>query len=762
MQFSIFYGGSKSTKPEQKPITLSELIQLIKFDKSLKDQVKIAQSYKRSGNKEEYTKAKSKLPYITANGIFTERNNQGLIESSYNWIAAIDIDEQDQKKGWDINDTFQLICDSRITILAFRSPSNKGIKAFVKVPESAYQIEDHYEVYKGSIVPYLESQWDCKLDIRQGVLSQPLFLTHDSNLHYNSEYTELQIDYTVTSANLFQSKATVINGQVIANNNYVIDDLCKKIRNRETGKWDYFNKIAILAGGLFEGNQFTDLQDFEVIGFLHEAAENNPFVEDIRLAKTQISDGFRYGREHPVTDELLTQRKGVNTLIGHIDNSDKESDKTDVFGENRFIRVGDDYYQQIEYININGTKSPRLEKRSRQTIVDDFGKGFLKEIPKFETFCNVPSYTNYKPIHGSAVNLFQPFRHEPRPGEWNTIKIMLEHIFADQYEMGLDYVQLLYQKPKQILPVLCLVSKENQTGKTTFLDFLEMLFQGNTAIISTADIEGDFNQHYVSKHIIMVDESDLHKSNTASKIKQMATQRTTFVKGKFQQERAIDYFGKLILVSNDERGFLSIKDEDIRYWVRKVPRLKQFSADFHDQIKAEIPCFVQFIAHRELATNTKQSRAWFKTEDIETEWTKEAKLANRSDCFYALSEAINEWFNSNFDKSDIVATAGEIIRELLNENPKYTNRYVSKTLRDEFGIESVVEYCTTSFQISHGSASHRVFTIDRDTFYSLYGKAEKTQDPEADLKANVVKMMNKAGFEEDRDENGTLKGEMPF
>ena len=116
MQFSIFYGGSKTTKPEPKPITLGELIQLIKFDDKLKYQVKIAQSHKQSGNKEEYTKAKSKLPYITANGIFTERNNQGLIESSYNWIAAIDIDEQDQKKGWDIDDTFQLICDSRITI----------------------------------------------------------------------------------------------------------------------------------------------------------------------------------------------------------------------------------------------------------------------------------------------------------------------------------------------------------------------------------------------------------------------------------------------------------------------------------------------------------------------------------------------------------------------------------------------------------------------------------------------------------------------
>jgi len=93
------------------------------------------------------------------------------------------------------------------------------------------------------------------------------------------------------------------------------------------------------------------------------------------IAKKQIADGFEYGKDHPVTNELLTQRKGVNTLIGHIDNSSKESDKTDVFGENRFIRVGDDYYQQIQYVNVKWHKlRQRLEKRSRQTIVDDFGK----------------------------------------------------------------------------------------------------------------------------------------------------------------------------------------------------------------------------------------------------------------------------------------------------------------------------------------------------------------------------------------------------
>jgi len=44
----------------------------------------------------------------------------------------------------------------------------------------------------------------------------------------------------------------------------------------------------------------------------------------------------------------------------------------------------------------------------------------------------------------------------------------VKHIFGDQIELGLDYLQLLYQKPVQILPIVCLVSKERSTGKTTF------------------------------------------------------------------------------------------------------------------------------------------------------------------------------------------------------------------------------------------------------------------------------------------------------
>ncbi len=62
-------------------------------------------------------------------------------------------------------------------------------------------------------------------------------------------------------------------------------------------------------------------------------------------------------------------------------------------------------------------------------------------------------------------------------GDFPNIKKLVSHIFGEQYELGMDYLQLLYLRPVQKLPILLLVSEERNTGKTTFLNFLKALFQ---------------------------------------------------------------------------------------------------------------------------------------------------------------------------------------------------------------------------------------------------------------------------------------------
>jgi hypothetical protein len=765
MQFSIFYGGATNTKPNG-TATLSDVIKLVKHDSKIKSLVEQIRIEKANGNNTKAAELKIQLPYITPYGLFTERNNQSFVEYSYNWIFAVDIDYKDNiGNGRDMDAIYQDLIKLDSVIIAFKSPSGNGLKALVKIQENSFHIQDHYEIYKQIFTPLIERKLRCKIDQRQGVLSQPFFLTHDSDLYYNHNYTELITNWTQLQKPM-QTQTKIINGQIVQDPNVILQDFYTKIQGRELNKWDYFNKMAILAGGMYAGGQFPGVDKADVLMTLQNAAKDNPFVDDLNVAYKQILNGFDFGTKQPVTKDLLEQRKGLETLIRHIDKTDEEIIHDNVFNNNRFIRVGDDYFERIDAVSMNGNKLPIIEKRSRQTILDDFGKGFLKEIPKFKSFCNVPSYIDYKPVIDDSVNLFYPFQHEAIEGEFPTILGMLKHIFDSQLEMGLDYIQLLYQKPMQILPVLCLVSKENATGKTSFLEFLEMLFRGNTAIISTADIEGDFNQHYISKHIIMVDESDLHKINTASKIKQMATQKTTFVKGKFQQERKIDFFGKLILVSNDERGFLSIKDEDIRYWVRKIKPLGEaFDPDFNLKVMQEIPAFVFMLSQRQLNTAAKQSRAWFRVEDIETEATKAAKDANKSDCYFALFDAFVSYFERNMAAKEIVATLSDFKLHLLTGD-KFSGKYIGKTLREEFKIDSHLHRNKSSFDVNQYTAkeSGKFWVIERDWFYTTYNIPIEEVEPGLETNENVIKLDIKPNAVQDqqRDGNGEYQGKVPF
>lgn len=71
--------------------------------------------------------------------------------------------------------------------------------------------------------------------------------------------------------------------------------------------------------------------------------------------------------------------------------------------------------------------------------------------------------------------MYTELNHDMEAGEWPNIEKFLLHIFQSKntsgetmYEFGLDYIQLTYFNPTQRLPILCPVSRERNTGKSTF------------------------------------------------------------------------------------------------------------------------------------------------------------------------------------------------------------------------------------------------------------------------------------------------------
>lgn len=290
--------------------------------------------------------------------------------------------------------------------------------------------------------------------------------------------------------------------------------------------------------------------------------------------------------------------------------------------------VGPTLYKRVEVPTINGMVS-RLRPWSKERIVNDHGKDFLKEIPRYDGFCNMPSHLDYQEKVGKFLNLYQPLPYQPseEPGEFPHIQMLLKHIFKERYEYGVDYVQLLYIDPKQKLPVLLLVSAERGTGKTTFMNFLKEIFGANATFNSSDDFRSQFNADWGAKSLIMVDEALLSRREECEKIKAYSTAKNAKVEAKGRDREDIEFFGKFILASNNVDFPVIIDDEETRYWVEELQPLQNDDVDIAAKLRAEIPAFLHFLLHRKLASE-KKTRMWFSRELIETEAERRIKKSS--------------------------------------------------------------------------------------------------------------------------------------
>jgi len=146
------------------------------------------------------------------------------------------------------------------------------------------------------------------------------------------------------------------------------------------------------------------------------------------------------------------------------------------------------------------------------------------------------------------------------------------------------------------LPVLALVSTERETGKTTFLNYIQMLFGENSTLINPSDLMSNFNDAYATKNIIMVDETVIDKAHTVEKLKSIATAKTMSVSQKFVQHYSVPFFGKVIVCTNKENDFMRIDEEEIRFWVRKIKVITgKKNTNIENDLFNEIPKFLKYL-----------------------------------------------------------------------------------------------------------------------------------------------------------------------
>lgn len=371
----------------------------------------------------------------------------------------------------------------------------------------------------------------------------------------------------------------------------------------------------------------------------------------------------------------------------------------------RFFRVGDQYHEKVAIPNKYNQLEHTFHRRQKQTIIDDYGKDILKFIPKYKAFCNVPDHNNWQEVIHGCYNIYGQFEHEPEEGECEITLNFLKHIFGsgkiscklakngeafeiDELDLGLDYIQLLYQKPTQILPILCLVSRENETGKSTFAKWLKLIFTSNVAIVGNSDLSNDFNASWSSKLLIICDEAKIDKHIVIEKIKSLSTADKIMMNAKGKDQIEIDFFGKFILLTNNEENFIYASEDDVRYWVRKVPTITNKIPDMEKLMVEEIPAFLNYLNKRHLKTS-KMSRAWFDHNIIKTDALRKVITFSKPTIEKELREFFREKF-LDFGCEQILMSRMDVHQECFRG--RYEANYLAKVIQNELKAEKYCKY----------------------------------------------------------------------
>lgn len=420
--------------------------------------------------------------------------------------------------------------------------------------------------------------------------------------------------------------------------------------------------------------------------------------------RMNVRDQFKRLKKHFFLDTIDNFYKRWADIIGEtefiyermvylFDKSEEKVQRAMPLAIKDFVRVGDDYFEMIQRPNIRtGQLETKLVPRRKQTIVDDFGKEQLKNIHKYKAFVNMPSHVDYKPVIADCFNLYSPLNYEAQAGPFPHIQALMEHIFGEQVELGYDYMQLLYLKPMQILPILCLVSNERGTGKTSFLDLLREMFGNNAIIVGNSEITSEFNALVSGKLIVGVDETSLEdNTKVTERLKMMSTAKRLPMQRKGKDHEEIENFTKYVLCSNNETRFIYTQEDEIRFWVRKIAPIPKAEVvpEILPVICDEIPGFLSFLISRQMSVKESKSRMWFTEDMIETQALRDLKAAQQPLPVKEIKEAIKTLF-LDFPKEEYIISIN-VLKIMVPEIQRMPAESIRTYLRQNLNVPDAVD-----------------------------------------------------------------------
>lgn len=231
------------------------------------------------------------------------------------------------------------------------------------------------------------------------------------------------------------------------------------------------------------------------------------------------------------------------------------------------IRVGSNYFY-----------SPTLQLINRKEALK-----VCKSPQKYIGFTNVPY--SCRNIEG-YFNLHNPTTTRVTSnGSTETIENYLKSIFKEDYEKAIRYLFHLAWNTEKKLPVMNLYSNEQQTGKTTFLEFVRLLDFENSILMTKSDHFCSWNHFWAAKNIICIDEFEGKRYDILCSL---ITAKEIVVQQKYLASYFIPFHGSFIIASTKGYKFYS----EQRFWDVPLSKIENPDPFLLEKLKAEIPAFM--------------------------------------------------------------------------------------------------------------------------------------------------------------------------
>ena len=390
----------------------------------------------------------------------------------------------------------------------------------------------------------------------------------------------------------------------------------------------------------------------------------------------------------------------------------------------KFIRIRDDYYKIILRPDKSGKLYKDLLRMSKTTITDDYTKGILRYIKKYDDFTLVASHINYQQVISGFYNQYHEVTHKPTQGECVNIFHILTHIFGESHiDFILDYIQILYTNPNQCLPILLIESSEKNTGKTTVSNLLYWIFQYNAIKLGNSDLQSDFGGYWLQRLLVIVDETSLEKQGVTQMLKRLSTETgkvTSNEKNKAQRE--VDFIGKFIFLSNDEGKALQIERGDPRWAVFKAPTFaeKGYKDDpkISEKIKQEIPAFLHFLMNRKLV-HSLESRMYFAPEVYRTSQLMLYYENSISLVAQAIKQLVKDTFAMFPDETELRFSITNIMDELKGNIRFLERKKVRLALEKELNLVELKKNEYTYLSLASAERGHASNTLSNNVTFQF-------------------------------------------